>query len=144
MFAQCTPGLRSGTAYGTAGLAPQLTFAAAIAGCWHCCCPLLPSLAAGICCCPLLPLLAFAAAAGLPQRLVSVLTTLIVPCSLFVLLLHRLRQIQDANQSRVISPRPPLNGEHKRTRDESLNRKSRSTLRGTGGGVVIRKPPRIS
>jgi len=42
------------------------------------------------------------------------------------------------NRNLVINPRPPLNGEHKRTRVESLNRKSRSNS--MGGGVVIRKP----
>ena len=46
------------------------------------------------------------------------------------------------NRNLVINPRPPLNGEHKRTRVESLNRKSRSNS--MGGGVAIRKPPRIS
>ena len=45
------------------------------------------------------------------------------------------------NRNQVINPRPPLNGEPKRTRDGSPNRNYRSIS--TGGGVAIRKQPKI-
>ena len=63
-----------------------------------------------------------------------------------------LKQIGQYNHDNNHKPKPsdksktPAQWRAQRIRDESLNQKSRSTLRWLcqGGGVAIRKPPRIS